>query len=192
MNKRILIVIFSIYFFSPNVFSCDVNNNEVENFNHCMELAINGNVEAQFEVGVKYFYGIGVAKDFTQSFTWNMKAAEQGNYLAQNMLGSMFYSGKGVDKDNIQAVQWFTKAAEHGHPYAPFNLAKMYYMGEGVSQDSTQSLKWSYIAEKNGIQKAGRFRFELEQKMIFDEIKQSRELAQEWIAKYKPSDKAIN
>jgi TPR repeat protein len=175
-------MILAAFVYSANAASCNVEKDQdIENFSRCLNFANNGDANAQFEIAYKYYYGIGGPQDVNQAFKWYKKSAEQGNYLAQNILATMFYNGTGVVKDYKQAFKWYMKSAEQGHPYAPFNLGKMYYMGEGVPQDIVHSLMWCYISEKRGILKAGKFRFEIEKKLMPDEIKKARKLAKAWI-----------
>ena len=186
MNRLILTMVIAVFVFSANAASCNVEkDDESENFSRCLDLAIKGDVNAQFEIAYKYNYGVGGPQDVNQAFKWYKKSAEQEHYLAQNILATMFYRGTGVVKDYKQAFNWYKKAAEQGHPYAPFNLGKMYYMGEGVHQDTLHSLMWCYISEKIRILKAGKFRFEIEKKLMPDQIKKARELAKAWMTKNK-------
>ena len=45
-----------------------------------------GDTEAQYDLGLMYYLGKGVERDFQESETWMRKAAEQGNADAQNFL----------------------------------------------------------------------------------------------------------
>ena len=45
-----------------------------------------GDTEAQYDLGLMYYHGIGVERDIQESETWMRKAAEQGNADAQNFL----------------------------------------------------------------------------------------------------------
>lgn len=185
MGRLLLTLTLAMLIFSVNATSCDEKHDkDVEKFDCSLAFAQKGKHDAQFEVAYKYYYGIGVALDLVQAFSWYEKSATQGNRFAQNILGSMFYKGNGVPKDYKQAIHWYIKAAEQGHPYAPFHIGKMYYLGEGVPQEFLRSLMWCYIAEKKGIKKAGKFRFELEKKMVFDQIKKARELSKAWLIEY--------
>ena len=51
----------------------------------------NGNANAQFNLGVKYQLGRGVAQDYEKAVELYRKAAEQGNAKAQNKLGLIGY-----------------------------------------------------------------------------------------------------
>ena len=45
---------------------------------------------AQYNLGILYGEGLGVAQDFEQAAYWYRKAAEQGHAEAQNNLGAMY------------------------------------------------------------------------------------------------------
>jgi TPR repeat protein len=72
--------------------------------------AINGNAEAQFELGVWYSHGIGVDKDYEVAVKWYTKAAEQGLFIAQFHLGLCYHYGRGIEKDPEKAKEWLKKA----------------------------------------------------------------------------------
>ena len=55
--------------------------------------------DAQTKLGVCYFSGEGVAKDFAEAAKWYRKAAEQGHANAQYNLGVCYDNGRGVAKD---------------------------------------------------------------------------------------------
>lgn len=84
-----------------------------------------GDAEAQLELGICYYTGDGVAKDYKQAVYWFKKAAEQGRVEAQYYLGICYYEGEGVAKDLNQAVYWFKKAAEQGHEDAKIALKEV-------------------------------------------------------------------
>ena len=52
-------------------------------------LAEQGNALAQSALGLMYYEGRGVTRDYLEAVEWYRKAAEQGNAWAQNNLGVM-------------------------------------------------------------------------------------------------------
>ena len=70
-------------------------------------LAEKGDARAQCELGVRYFYGQGVGKNFKEALKWWRKAAEQGNANAQSRLAHMYRDAKGVKRDYKRAIDWF-------------------------------------------------------------------------------------
>lgn len=74
-------------------------------------LAMQGDVQAQFNLGSLYMEGKGVTQDHAAAATWFGKAARQGNALAQYNLGVLYREGLGIDADPARAWLWFEIAA---------------------------------------------------------------------------------
>ncbi len=72
-----------------------------------------GDATAQFNLGLMYESGEGVAQDYTQAFFWYRKAADQGDASAQLNLGVMYGRGAGVAQNFVQAHKWCNIAAAH-------------------------------------------------------------------------------
>ena len=87
--------------------------------------------EAQFNLGLRYAWGIGVPQDDRKAAKWYRKAAEQEHAGAQVNLGFLYSNGEGVPEDDREAVKWYRKAAEQGHAGAQVNLGFLYSNGEG-------------------------------------------------------------
>jgi TPR repeat protein len=99
-------------------------------------------VLAEYNLGVLYEKGWGVAKDDAQAVAWYRKAAEQGMALAQFNLGNMYGKGQGVPQDYAEALRWLHKAADQGNAHALINLGVMYAEGRGVPQDYIEAVKF--------------------------------------------------
>lgn len=113
-------------------------------------MAEQGNAAAQYNLGVRYDKGEGVAQDYKQAVVWFRKAAEQGNADAQTNLGASYYLGQGGAQDYKQAVAWFHKAAEQGSARAQLYLGASYYRGQGVAVDYKQAAAWFRKAAEQG------------------------------------------
>jgi hypothetical protein len=109
-----------------------------------------GDVDAQYILGVMYAMGHGVAKNDAKAVEWYRKAAEQGLALAQNDLGFMYDMGQGVAKDYVKAVEWYSKAAEQGLAVAQYILGLMYAMGRGVTKSDVKAVEWYRKAAEQG------------------------------------------
>ena len=70
-----------------------------------------GNASAQFDLGLLYDNGEGVAQDYTLAAKWYRKAAEQGLPRAQFNLGSLYAGGQGVGRDYVESWFWLNLAA---------------------------------------------------------------------------------
>ncbi|MGZ5044937.1 MAG: J domain-containing protein [Methylobacter sp.] len=115
-----------------------------------LQLAEQGNAEAQFQLGLTYASPQGITKDDKQAADWLSKAAEQGHREAQTKLGFMYAAGKGVAQNYNSAVYWCYKAAEQGDAIAQFNLGLMYAKGQGVAQDNSLAVSWYSKAAEQG------------------------------------------
>ena len=78
-----------------------------------------GDAEAQYNLGVSYYNGEGVAQDYAEAVKWWRKAAEQGYADAQYNLGLSYYT-KFYQQD--KALELFKAAARQGHKEAQKTL----------------------------------------------------------------------
>ena len=121
-----------------------------------IRLAENGDSRAQANLGVRYFHGRGVEKDYAKARFWYLKAAEQGETSAQTNLGFIYFNGYGVPKDLAEAAKWLRAAAEQGQREAQYNLGMLYENGSGVPRDYSEAAKWYQRAAERGIDEASR------------------------------------
>ena len=77
-------------------------------------LAEQGDTLAQFNLGVMYEKGRGLAQDYKTAVKWYTLSAEQGNAYAQFNLGVMYDNGSGVAQDYVKAHMWYNIAAIDG------------------------------------------------------------------------------
>jgi len=141
-------------------------------------LAEQGNADAQYRMGLIYYYGEGVPQDNKTALKWLTLAAEQGYAEAQYRLGGIFW-----DVNNKTALKWFTLAAEQGHVSSQSNLGSMYYLGDGVPEDNVYAYMWGHIAAFNGNEAWGRTRDKRFKEMTATQIAKAKKLASECIAK---------
>ena len=71
-----------------------------------------GHVEAQFELGSMYQFGIGVDKNNFQAAKWYRRAAKQGHGEAMCRLANLYQRGLGMRKNGLTALFWKLKYAE--------------------------------------------------------------------------------
>ncbi len=113
----------------------------------CKEAAEQGDVEAQFIVGVIYLCA-GRAEEVVK---WHRKAAEQGDEEAQVSLGNCYAKGWGVERNKKEAVKWYREAAEQGSTEAQYKLGDCYAAGDGVEQNWDEAMRWYRMAAHKGI-----------------------------------------
>lgn len=97
---------------------------------------------AQYNLGVRYANGDGVAQDDAQALAWYRRAAAQGYASAQYNLGFFYLQGRGVARSDRTAVDWFRRAAELGHAEAQGMLGFLYERGRGVPVDAAAAAMW--------------------------------------------------
>lgn len=101
-----------------------------------------GDPRAQFNLGIYYMNGEGVAKDAVVAVSWYTKAATQGNASAQNNLGICCATGNGTKLDPAQAIYWWKKSATQNDSHAACGLGRAYATGSGAPKDLVQSIFW--------------------------------------------------
>ena len=69
---------------------------------------------AQYALGIMYFEGLGVNRDYTKALNMYQAAAEKGYMVAQIELAQMYYLGQGALKDNTYAHMWWNIASAYG------------------------------------------------------------------------------
>ena len=144
-------------------------------------LAKSGHADAQHLLGLMYYMGRGVARDYRQAMHWHRKAADQGKADAQYVVGAMYYTGNAVPQDHRQAVSWFRKAAEQGHAEAQHALGLMYrYHVAGMPQDMVIAYMLWNLAAANGHANAGAQRSALARQMTQEQIDEGQALSRSW------------
>lgn len=78
-------------------------------------LALKGDRESQYLLGLLCEEGQGVRKDDEEAAYWYARAADQGFVDAYFALGQLFVHRKGERQDRMGAHHWFSLAKEYGH-----------------------------------------------------------------------------
>ena len=145
--------------------------------NEWKPIAEQGYAFAQYNLGIMYEYGNGVAKDYAEAVKWYRLSAEQGYAIGQYSLGLMYSNGYGVLKDKAEAVKWWRLSAEQGYVYAQGILGIMYELGEDVLKDNITAHMWYNIASGNGHKSAGDWRDVRASFMSASDIKKATDMA---------------
>jgi len=74
-------------------------------------LADQGNMQAQYFLGLFYHNGFGVKRNQAEALKWFEKAAKQGEVQSQYYAGIMYEAGHGAAKDLTTADMWLTLSA---------------------------------------------------------------------------------
>jgi uncharacterized protein len=108
--------------------------------------AENGEVKAQYDLGVMYEAGRGVPQDQRKAVKWYQLAAELGNANAKASIYSL------AQKNIHEALKILVNDAENGSALAQSTL--LLRLGSGVPQDQRKAVKWYRFAAERAISKA--------------------------------------
>jgi TPR repeat protein len=146
-------------------------------------LADQGQLMAQYMVGLMYANSQGVPLDYGEAMKWLRKAADQGEPKAQFNVGVLYFKGLGTARDPAEAAKWYRRAADQGEPVALYNLAAMYAKGEGVAQDIVAAHMLYSLAAARGVNAADEARTELAKSMSPPQIAEAEVRARDWTAR---------
>lgn len=105
------------------------------------------------QLGIYYYLGNDIEKDYDKSFELFTKAYELDEYLdnINYWLGISYRFGEGVEKNPLKAIEHFE---EDGSKYAFDDLGQMYYYGEGVEKDMEKAREYLTKAANAGVDSA--------------------------------------
>jgi TPR repeat protein len=143
--------------------------------------------QSQYDIGVMYFKGIGVEKNYAIAYRWFYMAANQGHARAQNDMAVLLSKGLGVRQNKPEAYVWFIRAAEQGFADSQYNLGVMLSSrsGSGMPQHFILAYMWFEIAAQNGILEARNNQVRLAPKMTETQLEEAKSQARKWLAKHK-------
>ena len=109
-------------------------------FKSFLRRADNGDSAAINFVGIHYYLGLGVERDFAAAAKWFERAARAANADAQRNLGVLYMRGWGVPRDNVTAYGWLFQATSQGNQRARMYLETVEHL---ITPNQTmQARKW--------------------------------------------------
>ena len=107
-------------------------------------LAAEGDANAQSGLGLLYYSGFGVRRDFDLARTLFVQAAERGVVQSQMFLSLMYFRGDGVRRDYRLAYMWCDNAVAEGYDQAiDFRALVAHHMSpEDVMEASRLASGW--------------------------------------------------
>ena len=93
-------------------------------------LAEQGDADASYELGLRYYRGIGAPVDYSKAKEYLEIADKKGG--ASYYLGVIYYNGKGTPTNHAKAKEYFEKADANNNVFSSYYLGKIYYWGDGV------------------------------------------------------------
>lgn len=106
--------------------------------------ADDGNIHAQFNTGLRYYFGEGVSTNHRIANTYFLMAALAGNVEAQNYLAQNQVMYDPIGYDRVFVYKWFTIAAMSGYAQATKNRQKIAsnMTPEQITEAETQAKNW--------------------------------------------------
>jgi len=106
-------------------------------------------VQSNYELGVAFYTGEGVAEDETIAVEYFRRAADCGHAGASYMLGDCLLDGIGVARDRGEALEWLVTSAELGHRGARSRVLAVLQMDESRSYGNfTDASRQSIVSGK--------------------------------------------
>lgn len=106
---------------------------------------------AQYDLGLFYLKGNGLAQSDAQALRWWRKAAEQGHANAQMNVAGLIEAGRGAKADVAEAFRLKMQAAEGGNADAQYRVAIHYLKGNGVDRNPEQCAQWALRSARQGF-----------------------------------------
>lgn len=107
-----------------------------------------GSVDAHFELGFIYEYGLGVNADPMRALKHYLLAAKQNNNMALNALGH-FYGKEGpLGPDFELSFNYHLNAAKAGNYDSVGNVGSMLYFGLGVEENKEEAEKYFAMGDE--------------------------------------------
>lgn len=161
-------ILLALLIFQPLVAFSGMTPKEVGEFNYNKVLAERGDRVGQYNLGICYFNGFGVAVDQVEAVSWWRKSSEQGYAKAQFNLGNCYGAGNGIPRDYVKAHFWCQKAIDQGVVEALSWMGLRYHNGEGVKEDIIEAYAYWKIAGTSD-EGARDYLAGLEKKMSWDD-----------------------
>lgn len=151
-------------------------------------LAIEGDPDAQFNLGQAYKLGRGVPADLAEAEHWYRRAAAQGHHEAEDNYGlALFQNGR-----RTEALPWLEKSVARGEPRAEYLLGTALFNGDVVTKDWIRGYALVSRASAAGLPQASRALVQMDAYMPLDQRQKAMTLAREIEAgRTKPSVPAV-
>ncbi len=165
-----------------NVQILQYRNNNRDSIDELRKAAESGDIEAQYELGTRLYYGNKCNVNNVEAVKWFRKAAEQGYTKAQYLLGQSLVLGMGCEKNKEEAEKWFRKAAEQGHAKARDYLD--YLLMEQTPQDKNNNNYLIYQLRKAAEEGDVEVQYELGARLYYgNKCNVNNEEAVKWFRK---------
>jgi uncharacterized protein len=138
-------------------------------------LAINGDADAQFNLGQAYKLGRGVPLDLTQAEEWYRKAALQGHAQAEDNYGLVMFQNGNRQK----AMTWIEKSATRGEPRAQYIYGTALFNGDLATKDWIRAYAMMTRASASGLPAASTSLAQLDRYIPIDQRQKGLAMARD-------------
>jgi TPR repeat protein len=97
---------------------------------------------AQYLLGQRYLYGLGLPRDTGQAMSYLLAASTDDDYRAVVLLKIIAKGSRGEARDRESVVAAVKRKARSKVPVAQYTLAFMYLVGDGVPKDRVEEVRW--------------------------------------------------
>ena len=127
--------------------------------------------EAQYNLSVLYFNGLGVPKNFKWSLYWAWQANLNNHKKAENWVDNVIANITEDLRNNVAQTisDEFTKSATEGEQSAPLKLGRT-YLKLFVEPNNQMAYLWLSIAQAYGYEEASAFLQEATSQLTLEEI----------------------
>lgn len=165
-----------------------LSGNFKEAYQAAEKTAESGDREAQFNVALFYYHGIGVPQNFEIALRWANLAALQG--FKKAILARPPIMEKLEPDTVLAAMTWvrqrLTKAAEEGDNVALVMLSNSFAPDFGFA-DNKEAYYWASLAVACGRTEAKRRRDALVKELKSADFKEVQDRSSEWFSKFRKS-----
>lgn len=113
--------------------------------------AASNSAEAQFQLGLMYYKGLGVRQNLAEAVSWLKKAADQDHVKAMVELSQYYLQNDATAKNKRYAIQWLKRAASLDNSQAQYLLGNAYFYGKGVKADQGIAANFYESAAESGM-----------------------------------------
>ena len=128
------------------------NKKYVEYYRLGKQIALNGDSEIQYLMGLGFLNGDGISRNYEEAGKYFELCAKQGNSEAQYHLGELYFNnciGNDSSENAKLAFKYFKNSAKQGNDKAELYVAKMYRDGIGVEKNVKKAfLLFKQIADQ--------------------------------------------
>jgi len=103
-----------------------------------------GDTAALYNLGVEFFRGTNLPRDYAKAANLWRRASEAGSVEASNNLGFLRYYGRpGVERDYGEGIRLWRFAAERGFAESQVHMGQAYSDGRFLKSDLIEAYAWA-------------------------------------------------